>query len=57
MRARALQTLNAVTQSKTHDLLGLVWYYAESNPTMSQWGRRTLGRLVRGSDQLELAAD
>jgi aminoglycoside phosphotransferase (APT) family kinase protein len=27
--------------------MGLVWYYAESNPTMSQWGRRTLGRLVR----------
>lgn len=26
--------------------MGLVWYYAESNPTMSAWGRRTLGRLV-----------
>jgi hypothetical protein len=27
--------------------IGLVWYYAESNPTMSRWGRRTLDRLVR----------
>ncbi len=26
--------------------LGLVWYYAESNPTMSKWGRRTLRRLA-----------
>ncbi len=26
--------------------MGLVWYYAESNPTMSQWGRRTLDRLL-----------
>jgi aminoglycoside phosphotransferase (APT) family kinase protein len=26
--------------------MGLVWYYAESNPTMSTWGRRTLARLV-----------
>jgi aminoglycoside phosphotransferase (APT) family kinase protein len=26
--------------------LGLVWYYAESNPTMSAWGGRTLDRLV-----------
>jgi aminoglycoside phosphotransferase (APT) family kinase protein len=26
--------------------MGLVWYYAESNPTMSRWGRRTLDRLV-----------
>jgi len=25
--------------------MGLVWYYAESNPTMSRWGRRTLDRL------------
>lgn len=25
--------------------LGLVWYYAESNPVMSGWGRRTLQRL------------
>lgn len=25
--------------------IGLVWYYAESNPTMSAWGRRTLQRL------------
>lgn len=27
--------------------MGLVWYYAESNPTMSRWGRRTLDRLIR----------
>lgn len=26
--------------------MGLVWYYLESNPTMSRWGRRTLGRIV-----------
>ncbi|GAA4752382.1 aminoglycoside phosphotransferase family protein [Nocardioides endophyticus] len=26
--------------------MGLVWYYAESNPTMSRWGRRTLDRLL-----------
>lgn len=26
--------------------MGLVWYYAKSNPTMSSWGRRTLDRLV-----------
>jgi aminoglycoside phosphotransferase (APT) family kinase protein len=25
--------------------MGLVWYYAESNPVMSGWGRRTLDRL------------
>lgn len=25
--------------------MGLVWYYAESNPTISRWGRRTLDRL------------
>ena len=27
--------------------MGLVWYYAESNPTMSRWGQRTLDRLIR----------
>lgn len=27
--------------------MGLVWYYVESNPTMSRWGRRTLDRLTR----------
>ncbi len=27
--------------------MGLVWYYAESNPTMSRWGRRTLDRLMQ----------
>lgn len=26
--------------------MGLVWYYAESNPIMSAWGRRTLDRLI-----------
>lgn len=26
--------------------MGLVWYYAQSNPVMSRWGRRTLNRLV-----------
>jgi aminoglycoside phosphotransferase (APT) family kinase protein len=26
--------------------MGLVWYYVESNPTMSRWGRRTLDRLL-----------
>lgn len=26
--------------------MGLVWYYAESNPVMSRWGRRTLDRLL-----------
>ena len=28
--------------------MGLVWYYAETNPVMSRWGRRTLSRLVAG---------
>ena len=26
--------------------MGLVWYYVTSNPTMSQWGRRTLDRII-----------
>lgn len=26
--------------------MGLVWYYRESNPSMSRWGRRSLERLV-----------
>lgn len=26
--------------------MGLVWYYVDSNPAMSQWGRRTLDRIV-----------
>lgn len=26
--------------------MGLVWYYLDSNPTMSQWGRRSLDRIV-----------
>jgi aminoglycoside phosphotransferase (APT) family kinase protein len=29
--------------------MGLVWYYASSNPAMSQLGRRTLERLVPGA--------
>jgi hypothetical protein len=29
--------------------MGLVWYYATSNPTMSALGRRTLQRLVEGT--------
>jgi len=30
--------------------MGLVWYYAETNPTMSRWGRRTLRRLLSNWD-------
>lgn len=26
--------------------MGLVWYYVDSNPTMSRWGRRTLDRII-----------
>ena len=26
--------------------MGLVWYYLDSNPAMSQWGRRTLIRIL-----------
>jgi hypothetical protein len=26
--------------------MGLVWYYLDSNPPMSRWGRRTLDRIV-----------
>lgn len=29
--------------------MGLVWYHAESNPVMSRWGRRSLGRIVRAA--------
>lgn len=29
--------------------MGLVWYYAETNPVMSRWGTRTLDRLL-GAD-------
>lgn len=29
-----------------HQAMGLVWYYARTNPTMSRCGRRTLQRLV-----------
>ncbi|HET7398326.1 MAG TPA: aminoglycoside phosphotransferase family protein [Intrasporangium sp.] len=28
-----------------HESMGLVWYYAQTNPTMSRWGRRTVRRL------------
>jgi aminoglycoside phosphotransferase (APT) family kinase protein len=30
--------------------MGLIWYYAESNPVMSRWGRRTLNRLLAAAD-------
>jgi aminoglycoside phosphotransferase (APT) family kinase protein len=30
--------------------IGLVWYYADTNPVMSQWGRRTLARVLRAYD-------
>lgn len=31
--------------------MGLVWYYAESNPAMSRWGRRTLQRISAADDR------
>lgn len=31
--------------------MGLVWYYAESNPPMSQLGRRTLARIVTAGSE------
>ncbi|UPK74356.1 aminoglycoside phosphotransferase family protein [Nocardioidaceae bacterium SCSIO 66511] len=30
--------------------MGLVWYYRESNPSMSRWGRRTLERILGDRD-------
>lgn len=30
--------------------MGLVWYYVESNPTMSEMGRRTLDRILESTD-------
>jgi aminoglycoside phosphotransferase (APT) family kinase protein len=30
--------------------MGAIWYYVESNPTMSLMGRRTLGRIVAADD-------
>ena len=30
--------------------MGLVWYYAESNPEMASWGRRSLDRLLEASE-------
>lgn len=35
--------------------MGLVWYYLDSNPTMSRWGRRTLHRIVQAWDPLSQA--
>lgn len=32
--------------------MGLVWYYASSNPALSRMGRRTLGRLIAAGVQL-----
>lgn len=31
--------------------MGLVWYYAETNPLMSRWGGRSLGRIIAGIDE------
>lgn len=31
--------------------MGLVWYYATTNPVMSRWGRRTLDRLLLEEEQ------
>jgi len=33
--------------------VGLVWYYADTNPSMSQWGRRTLERLLAAPELQE----
>jgi hypothetical protein len=30
--------------------MGLIWYYAYSNPTMSRMGQRTLARIVGSAD-------
>ena len=30
--------------------VGLVWYYAESNPAMSRLGRRTLDRILESTE-------
>ncbi|MGH8889710.1 MAG: phosphotransferase [Acidothermaceae bacterium] len=30
--------------------MGLVWYYASTNPVMSTWGRRTLDRLLASTE-------
>lgn len=30
--------------------MGAVWYYVESNPTMSRMGRRTLGRILESTE-------
>jgi aminoglycoside phosphotransferase (APT) family kinase protein len=31
--------------------MGLVWYYVDSNPVMSQFGRRTLRRIMADSSR------
>jgi aminoglycoside phosphotransferase (APT) family kinase protein len=31
--------------------IGLVWYYADTNPVMSRLGRTTLDRIIRSADQ------
>ena len=36
---------------------GLVWYYAESNPEMARWGRRTLERLIAAPELQGVAAE
>jgi aminoglycoside phosphotransferase (APT) family kinase protein len=30
--------------------MGVVWYYVESNPTMSRMGRRTLARILESTE-------
>jgi aminoglycoside phosphotransferase (APT) family kinase protein len=35
--------------------MGVVWYYVESNPTMSRMGRRTLARILEETDGQRLA--
>jgi hypothetical protein len=32
--------------------MGLVWYYADSNPVMSRLGRTTLDRIMSAADAL-----
>lgn len=38
-----------------HQAMGLVWYYLDSNPVMSHWGRRTLNRIVEACSPLSQA--
>ncbi len=57
LEAQPRQTLRAVLQCDDlewakgaawalQQAMGTVWYYADSNPPMSQMGRRTLTRIV-----------